>query len=90
MYSPDLVATKTLWESFASLLHQGSLVIAPKRPPAHSGGLTLASFLGIFAVECKLLELGEARVAKAVVPLHELGFFIGSGKLGVLSFLEGR
>jgi hypothetical protein len=54
------------------------------------GWLDLGNFLGDFAIECKLLELGEAQVAEVVVPSNELGLFIGGGKLGVLSFLEVR
>ncbi len=46
--------------------------------------------LGDFAIEGKLLELGEAQVAKAVVPLHELGLFISGGELCVLSFHQER
>ncbi len=37
-----------------------------------------------------MLDLGEAQAAEAAVPSHELGLFIGSGKLNVLSFLEER
>ncbi len=54
------------------------------------GWLNLGKFLGDFAVDCKLLELGEAQAVEAVVPSHEFGLFIGSGKLNVLSFLEGK
>jgi hypothetical protein len=43
----------------------------------------LGKFLEDITIESKLLELGEAQVAKAVVPTHELGLIIGSSKLDV-------
>ncbi len=54
------------------------------------GWRNFGELLGDFSIECKLLELGEEQVAKVVVPLHELGLFIGGGKLGSVSFLKGR
>ncbi len=44
----------------------------------------------VFAIEGRLLELGKAKVVEAVVSLHALGLFFGSGKLGVLSLLKWR
>jgi hypothetical protein len=42
------------------------------------------------AIDGKLLELGEAQVAKAVMPSHELGLIVSSRKLDVLSFFGWR
>ena len=39
--------------------------------------------LGDFLVEGKLLELSEGKMAEAVVPTHELGLIVGSGKVDV-------
>ncbi len=40
--------------------------------------------LGDFPVEGELLELGEGKMAEAVVPTHELGLIVGSGKVDVV------
>jgi hypothetical protein len=89
-HSPGLVATNTSWLALLSLPYQGSLVITPKRQPAHLGGSTLAILLRKLPVEGKLLELGGAQVTKAVMPLHELGLFVGGLKLDVFGFLGQR
>jgi hypothetical protein len=54
------------------------------------GRRNLGKFLGNLAIEGKLLGLGKAQVAKAVVELHELGLFLSGGNLDVFSFLEVR
>ncbi len=54
------------------------------------GGLTVASFLGIFPVEGKLLQLGEGKMAEAIVPTHELGLIVGSGEVDVFSLFCRR
>jgi hypothetical protein len=38
----------------------------------------------------KDLEFWEGEVAKAVMPLHQLGLIVGGGKLEILVFLKGR
>ncbi len=62
----------------------------PKRQPAHLGGSTLASSFWDLAVEGELLELREAQVAKAVMPVHELGLIIGGHELEVFGFFGWR
>ncbi len=46
--------------------------------------------LGDFPIEGKLLQLSEGKMAKAVVPTHELGLIIGSGEVYVVSLLCRR
>jgi hypothetical protein len=46
--------------------------------------------LGDFPVEGKLLELCEGKMTEAVVPTHELGLIVGSGKVDVLPLLHRR
>ncbi len=72
-----------------SLPRQGILVIAPKRQPAHLGGVTV-QLLGDFPVEGKLLELCEGRMTEVVVPRHELGLIVGSGEVDVFPLLCRR
>ncbi len=50
-HSPGLVAAKTECWDFFSLPLQGIFVIALNKQPAHFGGRTLASFLGIMPFE---------------------------------------
>jgi hypothetical protein len=44
--------------------------------------------LGDLPVEGKLLELCKGKITKAVVPLHEFGFIVGSGEVDVLPLLR--
>jgi hypothetical protein len=53
--------------------------MAPKRHPTQAGDLTLVSRQGI-SIERKLLELGEGQVAKAVMPVHELGLVLTAAR----------
>jgi hypothetical protein len=74
-------------EALVSMPCQGRLVIAPKRQPAHLGGMILAKFFWDLTIEGELLELGKAQVAKLVVPAHELSLIVSCRKLDVFSFL---
>ncbi len=78
MHSPGLVATKTSWSALISLPCQGSLVIARAKQAASTlGRQHLCELLWNFAVEGKLFELWKSKMTEAVMPLHELGLFIG-------------
>ncbi len=68
----------------------GKLGHCAKEATSALGRHDLGNFLGDFFIKSKLLELGVAQVAEAVVSLHELGFFNGSSKLDVFSFFEWR
>ncbi len=46
----------------------------------------LGKLLWDLAIEGKLLELGEAQVTKAVMPVHELGLIVACYKLEVFGF----
>jgi hypothetical protein len=50
----------------------------------------LGKLLWDLTVEGKLLELCKAQVAKAVMPLHELGLIVGGHELDVFGFLGWR
>jgi hypothetical protein len=39
-------------------------------------------------VECKLLEFGEGKVAKEVMPLHELSLVISGAEVDLLILLQ--
>ncbi len=54
------------------------------------GWLDFRQLLGDFPVEGKLLELREGKVTEAVVPSHEFGLILGSGKVDVLFLLRWR
>ncbi len=41
-------------------------------------------------VEGKLLEFWKGKVTEAVMPLHELGLFVGSRELDILRFFGRR
>jgi hypothetical protein len=62
----------------------------PKKAACALGRQYLGKLLWDLAVEGKLLELGEAQVAKAVMPAHELGLIVGGHELDVFSFLGRR
>ena len=51
------------------------------------GGIEQGQFLGIFAIEGKLLQLCESEVTQTVVPPHQLGLVVSGRKGGV--FLLG-
>ncbi len=57
--------------------YQGSLVIAPKKAASTLGRQHLGKLFRDLAIEGKLLELWKGKVTKAVMPLHELGLFVG-------------
>ena len=46
--------------------------------------------LGDFPVEGELLQLGEGKMAEAIVPTHELGLIVGSGEVDVFSLFCRR
>ncbi len=54
------------------------------------GQHNLGKFHWDLTIESKLLELGKAYVAKAVVPMHELSLIVSSRELDVFSFLWWR
>ncbi len=70
---------KTSRLALVSLPCQGRFVIAPNRQPAHLtlGRQNLGKLLWDLAIEGKLLELWEGMVTEAVMPLHEVGLFVG-------------
>jgi hypothetical protein len=49
------------------------------------GWCDCCQLLGDFPVEGELLQLGEGKMAEALVPTHELGLMVGSGKVDVFS-----
>jgi hypothetical protein len=57
----------------------GKLGRGPKKAACALGWQNLGELLWDLAIEGKLLELGKAQVAKAVVPAHELSL-IDSGR----------
>ncbi len=61
-----------------------------KKAACALGRQHLGRLLWDLAIEGKLLELGEAQVAKAVMSLHELGMIIGSRELDIFGFLGQR
>jgi hypothetical protein len=61
-----------------------------KEDPSTLGRHNFSQFLGDFVIEGKLLKLGEAQMAKVVVPSHELSLFVSGGNLGVLYLLQQR
>ncbi len=61
-----------------------------KQAASTLGRQHLSELLQDFAIESKLLELWEGKVAKAVMPLHELCFFVGGQELDVLNFFQRR
>ncbi len=50
----------------------------------------LGKLLRDLAFEGKLLEFWKGKVIKAVMPLHELGLFVGGRELHVLCFFGRR
>ncbi len=83
-YNEDLVG------SLGLLVIPGKLGHCAKEAISTLGRRNLGKFLGDFAIESKLLELGEAQMANAIVPLHELDLIVDRSKLDVFSFLEWR
>jgi hypothetical protein len=82
---------KTLWEALVALpCHGIFLGHCAKEATSALGWCNLGRFLGDFTIESKLLELREAQVAEVVVPKHELGLIVGSGKVNVFTFLKWR
>jgi hypothetical protein len=65
----------------------GKLGLCPKKAACALGRQALGKLLWDLAIEGSLLELREAQVAKAVVPVHMLGLVVGGRKLGVFGFL---
>ncbi len=73
---------------FLALL--GKLSHCAKKAACTLGRQHLGKLLWDFAVEGKLLELGEAHVAKVILPLHELSLVAGGRELDVFGFLGRR
>ncbi len=61
-----------------------------KKAACALGRQNLGKLLWDLAIEGKLLELGEAQVVKAIVPLHELGLIASSLELDVFGFIGQR
>ncbi len=68
----------------------GKLGHCPQKTPCALGRHNLGKLLQDLAIECMLLELREAQVAKAVVPVHKLSLVVCGRKLDVFSFLCWR
>ncbi len=87
---PQLGCNEDFMGSLSLFAVPRKFVHCAKEAAGALGRLNFGKFLRDFTIEGKLLELGEAQMAKVVVPLHELGLFISSSRLDVLSFLEWR
>ncbi len=68
----------------------GKLGHRAKQASCTLGRQHLGELLRDLAVEGKLLEFQKGKVTKAVMPLHELGLFVGGQELGILRFLGRR
>ncbi len=68
---------KDLVGSLGFLALPGKLGHRTKKTAGALGWHNLGEFLWDLTIESKLLELGKAQVAKAVVPTHELSLIVG-------------
>ncbi len=73
--------------SLGFLASPGKLGHCTKEAASAHGQDDLRKLLWDFTIECELLELGKAQVAKLAVPTYEFGLIIGGCKLDVFSFL---
>jgi hypothetical protein len=82
---------KYLMVGLGFLASPGKLGHRAKQASCTLGRQHLGELLWDLAVEGKLLvEFWKGKVAKAVMPLHELGLFIGGRELDVLCFFGSR
>ncbi len=68
----------------------GKLGHRAKQASCTLGWQHLGKLLWDLAVEGKLLEFWKGKVTKAVMPLHELGLFVGGQELDILRFFCRR
>ncbi len=68
----------------------GKLGCQAKQAASTLGRQHLGELLWDLAIEGKLLELWEGKVAEAVMPLHELCLFVGSQELDILDIFGRR
>jgi hypothetical protein len=87
---PRFVYDENLVISHGFLASPGKLCHCPKEAACTLGRQNFGKLLWDLAVEGKLLELGEAQVAQAVMPAHELGLIGGGRKLDIVGFLGHR
>ncbi len=72
------------------LASPGKLGHCPKQASFTIGRQHLGKLLRDLSVEGKLLEFWKGKVTKGVMPLHELGLFVGGRELDVLRFFGRR
>ncbi len=68
----------------------GTLGHCSKKAAGTLGRQHLSKLLWNLAVKGELLELWKGEVTKVVIPLHELGLFVGGRELDVLGFIGQR
>ncbi len=76
--------------SLGFLASPGKLCHHPKEAACALGRQNLGKLFGDLDIEGKLLELRDAQVAKAVLPVHEFGLVVGGRELDVFCFLGWR
>jgi hypothetical protein len=75
---------------FGFLAFPGKLGHCAKKAASTLGRQHLGKLLWHLAVEGKLFELWKGKVTEAVMPLHELGLFVGGRELDILGFFVWR